>query len=166
MTAEREMQKENHEKKEDRKILVFSLANEELGLDISYVREVLRPQAIYPIPKAPTFIEGVINLRGHIIALIDLRKRLNAGQVEDDSKKRIIVCRINKAIVGLTVNTLKEIVALSEEEIRPTPEVVSMQMETDVLSGIAMVGSRVIPILDLERILTRKEERELSTLER
>ena len=160
------MQKENQEKKKDRKILVFSVANEELGLDISCVREVLRPQAIFPLPKTPPFIEGVINLRGHIVALIDLRKRLNAGQTEDKNKKRIIVCRINKSIVGLTVNTLKEIIALSEEDIRPIPQVVSAQMETDVILGIATVDNRVIPILDLERIFTKKEESELSTLER
>ena len=159
------MQKDHREKKEDRQILVFSVANEELGLDISCVREILRPQAIYPLPKTPPFIEGVINLRGHIVALIDLRKRLNARQIEDENKKRIIVCRVNKSIVGLTVSSLKEIIALSEENIRPTPEVVSMQMETDVISGIATVGKRMIAILDLEHILTKKEITELSTLE-
>jgi purine-binding chemotaxis protein CheW len=160
------MQKENHEKKEDRQILVFSVANEEMGLDISCVCEVLRPQAIYPLPITPPFIEGVINLRGHIVALIDLRKRLNARQIEDENKKRIIVCKVNKSIVGLTVNSLREIIALSEEDIRPTPEVVSMQMETEVISGIATVGKRMIAILDLEHILTKKEAAELSALER
>lgn len=166
MTIEREMQKGNPEKKEARQILVFSVASEELGLDISCVREVLRPQEIYPLPKTPPFIEGVINLRGHIVALIDLRKRLNARSVEDENKKRIIVCKLNKSIVGLTVNSLREIIALSEEDIRPTPEVVSMQMEADVISGIATVGKRIIPILDLEHILTKKEVTELSALER
>ncbi|MGO8988110.1 MAG: chemotaxis protein CheW [bacterium] len=160
------MQEENCEKKGVRQILVFSVANEEMGLDISCVREVLRPQAICPLPKTPPFVEGVINLRGHLVALIDLRKRLNARQIEDENKKRIIVCKVNKSIVGLTVNSLKEIIALSEEEIRPTPEVVSMQMETEVLSGVAMVGKRMIPILDLDRILTKKEVTELSTLKR
>jgi purine-binding chemotaxis protein CheW len=160
------MQKGNLEKKEDRQILVFSVASEELGLDISCVREVLRPQQIYPLPKTPSFIEGVINLRGHIVALIDLRKRLNAKQVEDENKKRIIVCKLNNSIVGLTVNSLREIIALSEEDIRPTPEVVSMQMEADVISGIATVGKRIIPILDLEHILTKEEVTELSALER
>ena len=160
------MQKVGPEKKEERKILVFGLANEELGLDISSVREVLRPEKIYPLPKAPHFIEGVINLRGHIIALIDLRKRLLADRTEEEPNKRIIVCRVNKFIVGLTVNSLKEIVALSKEDIKPTPEVIAMQMEADLISGIAMVGERIIPILDLERILTKKEAVELSTLEK
>lgn len=159
------MQKESLEKKEERQILVFSLASEELGLDISCVREVLRPQKIYPLPKTPHFIEGVINLRGHIVALIDLRKRLNAKQIEDEPNKRIIVCRVNKFIVGLTVTSLREIIALSKEDIKPTPEVVSMQIEADVISGIAKVGERIIPILNLEHILTKKEVTELSALE-
>ncbi len=160
------MEKESHEKKGNRQILVFRVANEEMGLDISCVREVLRPQTICPLPRTPAFIEGVINLRGHLVALIDLGKRLNARRVEDDDKKRIIVCKVNKSIVGLTVNGLKEIIALSEEEIRPTPEVVSTQMEAEVLSGVATVGERMIPILDLDHILTRKEVTELSALER
>src|SRR4030043_1734340 len=140
------MEKENPDKKEERQILVFSVANEELGLDISFVREVLRPQEIFPLPKTPHFIEGVINLRGHIVALIDLRKRLNAKEMGDETNKRIIVCRVNRFIVGLTVNSLKEIIALSKEDIKPLPEVVSMQMEADVISGIARGGERIIPI--------------------
>jgi purine-binding chemotaxis protein CheW len=158
------MQKERLDKKEERQILVFTLADEELGLDISCVREVLRPQKTYPLPKTPHFIEGVINLRGYILALIDLRKRLIAKPIEEEPNKRIIVCRVNKFIVGLTVNSLREIITLSKEDIIPTPEVVSMQIEADVISGIARVGERIIPILDLEHILTKTEFSELSAL--
>jgi purine-binding chemotaxis protein CheW len=160
------MQKESLEKIEQRKILVFRLANEELGLDILSVREVLRPQKIYPLPKAPHFIEGVINLRGHIVPLIDLRKRLLEEQTEDEPNLRIIVCKVKKFVFGLTVNGLREIVALSKEDIEPTPEVVAMQMESDLISGIAKIGERIIPILDVEHILTKKEEIELSTFEK
>jgi len=159
------MQKENLQKKERRQILVFKVANDELGLDISCVREVLRPQEIYPLPKTPDFIEGVINLRGHIVALIDLRKRLHGKQTEEPGK-RIIICKVNKLIVGLTVDSLNEIIALSEENIRPTPEVATLQMETDVTTGLAKIGERIIPILDLAQIITKKEATELSGLER
>jgi len=159
------MQKESIEKKEEKQILVFTLANEELGVDISCVREVLRPQKTYPLPRTPGFIEGVIHLRGYIIALIDLRKRLTAKPMEEKPNKRIIVCRVNKSVVGLTVNSLREIISLSKEDIIPTPEVVSTQMEADIISGIARVGERIIPILDLEHILTKKEVAELSALE-
>jgi len=160
------MPKGSFDKKEERQILVFKVANEELGLDISCVHEVLRPPEIYPLFKTPDFIEGVINLRGHIIALIDLKKRLHAKQIKDEPNKRIIICRINKSIVGLTVNSLKEIIALPTEDIKPIPEVVSMQMEADIISGIAKVGERIIPILDLEHIVTKKELTELSGLGR
>ena len=163
---ERKMSKEHSWKKEERQILVFRVAREELGLDISCVREVLRPQEIYPLPKTPDFIEGVIHLRGHIVALIDLGKRLRAEQIEDEPNKRIIICKVNKFIVGLMVKTLREIIPLSKEDIRPIPEVISMQMDADVLSGIARVGERIIPILDLEHIITKKELTELSGLGR
>ena len=152
------MEKGDFQKKEERKILVFQVANGELGLDISCVREVLRPQEIYPLPKTPDFIEGVINLRGHIVALIDLRKRLHGKQTEEPGK-RIIICKVNKLIVGLTVNSLKEIIALSEENIRPTPKVAAMQMEADVTTGLAKIGERIIPILDLAQIITKKKSR-------
>jgi purine-binding chemotaxis protein CheW len=161
---ERVMDKGSLKKREERQILIFTVASEELGLDISCVREVLRPQKIYPIPKTPHFIEGVIHLRGHIVALIDLRKRLIGKPTEEESNKRIIICKVNKSVVGLTVNSLKEIITLFKEDILPTPEVVSMQMEADVILGIAKAGERIIPILDLEHILTKKEVTELSAL--
>jgi purine-binding chemotaxis protein CheW len=160
----REIKKEGLGRKEERQILVFRLTNGELGLDISCVREILRPQEIYPLPKTPPFIEGVINLRGHIVPLIDLSKKLSGKQTEGESSKRIIVCRVSRFIIGLTVSSLKEIITLSQEDIKPTPEMVSMQIEAEVLSGIARVGERIIPILNLEYILTKKEESELATL--
>lgn len=159
------MQKQDFPKTAERKILVFKVANDEFGLDISCVREVLRPQEIYPLPKTPDFIEGVINLRGHIVALIDLRKRLHAKETEEPGK-RIIICKVNKLVFGLTVDSLKEIIALSEEAIRPTPKVAAMQMEADVTTGLAKIGERIIPILDPAQIVTKKEAVELSGLER
>jgi purine-binding chemotaxis protein CheW len=164
---ERVMDKEGLRKREEKQILIFTVAGEELGLDISSVREVLRPQKTYSIPRTPHFIEGVIHLRGYVIALIDLRKRLTGKPMEEgEPNKRIIVCRVNKSVVGLTVNSLREIITLSQKDILPTPEIVSMQMEADVILGIAKVGERIVPILDLEHILTRKEVTELSALQR
>jgi purine-binding chemotaxis protein CheW len=155
------MQNQNREKKEERQILVFKVSNDELGLDISCVREVLRQQEIYRLPKTPDFIEGVINLRGHIVPLIDLRKRLHGKQIEKPGK-RIIICKVNKLIVGLTVDDLTEIIALPEENIKPTPKLAAVQMEGDVTPGLAKIGERIIPILDLANIVTKKEATEIS----
>jgi purine-binding chemotaxis protein CheW len=159
------MPAENVKRKEERQILVFLSANQELGLDITCVREVLRPREICPLPKAPPFIEGVIHLRGRIVALMDLGKRLHPDHTETDPNPRIIVCKANGFIIGLKVNGLKEIIALSEGEIEPTPAVVSMHLEADLISGIARVGERMIPILDLGHLLTKQERTELSTLQ-
>lgn len=159
------MQKEGLREKEGKQILVFTMMKEELGLDISCVREVLRPQEIHPLPQAPGFIEGLINLRGRIIAVIDLRKRLNIKETEDRPKMRIIICRIKTFIVGLVVNSVSEIIALSEEDIEPTPEVISTQIETDFISGIARFGERIIVILNLENILTKEEMTKLTKIE-
>ena len=159
------MQNQSQEKKEERQILIFQVLNEELGLDISCVREVLRQQEIYRLPKTPDFVEGVINLRGHIVPLIDLRKRLRYMQAGEPGK-RIIICKVNKLIVGLRVDSLKEIIALPEKNIKPTPELAAMQMEAGVTSGLAEIGERIIPILNLVHIVTQKEAAELSGRER
>jgi len=155
-----------HTKREERQILVFRSAGQELGLDISCVREVLRLQTVYPLPKAPPFIEGVINLRGRIVALIDLAKRLDTPRAEEEPNKRIIVCRVKKFIVGLMVSRLREIIALSQEAITATPEVVPMPLEAEVIAGVARVGEKIIPLLNLEHLLTRKEVTELTALKR
>lgn len=147
-------------------ILAFSLLNEELGLDISCVREVLKPQEIHPLPKAPAFIEGVINLRGRIIAVIDLRKRFGIEAAEDRPKMRIIICKIGKFILGLIVDGVSEVVNLSEKDIQPTPEIVSMQIENSYVAGIARIGERVITILNLEEILTKEEITKLSKIKK
>ncbi len=142
--------------------MVFRVARVELGCDISYVREVLKPQEIYHLPQTPDFIEGVIHLRGQIVALMDLGKRLHLHSEEEDGNKRIIICRVHRFTVGLMVNSLSQIIAISQEEVKPIPELVSMQMEAEVISGLARVGRRIIPILDLEQIVTKKEVTELS----
>ncbi len=151
------------EKKGSKQILVFKIGNDELALDISCVREVLKLQEIYSLPDGPEWIEGLINLRGHIIALIDLRKRLH-GKTKEDSRKRIIICKVNQFVFGVTVDHLKEIIALSDENIDSVPKVAALQMNSDLISGLARIGERIIPILDLAHLITKKEVNELVEL--
>jgi len=112
----------------------------------------------------PTFIEGVINLRGRIVVLIDLAKRLDAGRTEEEARKRVIICKVKTFVIGLVVNRLKEIIALPREQIAPPPGMVSLQKGSEILSGIARAGDRIIPLLDLDRLLTAKEADQLSVL--
>ncbi len=159
------MKDQGSEKKEERQILVVKVSNEEWGLDISCVREVLRRQEVYSLPKTPEFMEGVINLRGHVVPLIDLGRRLYRKPIEEPGK-RIIVCKLNKLVFGLTVDSLKEIVAVPEENIRPMPKVAAMQMDVDMTSGLAKMGERIVPILDLAQVITKKEATGLLERER
>ena len=147
-------------------ILIFNLLQEELGIEISNVCEVLRPQQIHPLPRAPEFIEGVINLRGHIIAVMDLRKKFGLKMAQDRSGVRIIICKIKKMIVGIIVDSVSEVLTVTQESIEPAPGIISIQIEDNYISGIARVAERIIVILDLEKILTKEDITRLSQIKR
>ena len=140
-----------------KQILVFKLVNEEFGLDILCVREVIKPREIHALPHSPAFIEGVMNLRNHIIAVIDLRRKFNIDPSKDRLMSRIIICKAGKFIVGLIVDSVSEVLSLSKGNIELTPEVISMQIEDSYVSGIVKVGGRIITLLNLEEILTKEE---------
>lgn len=157
------MRKDVVQKIEEKKIVVFGLQNTELGLDIACVREVLKPQEIHPLPQAPDFVEGVINLRKHIIAVVDLRKKLHIPPAENKTATRIILCKIRAFIIGIIVDSVTEVLSLAPQEVQPPPAIVAQGAP---LSGIARVGERVISILDLEKILTVDEINRLSGIKK
>ena len=144
-------------------ILLFGLGNEQMGLDVSCVREVLKPpNEITPLPQAPDFIEGVVNLREHIIAVVDLRKRLNLPAGGGPSGRRIIVCKIKKFVIGFLVDRLGEVIDLSEDQIQPRPAIVSLKMPDNYILGLKKFGEKVVIILNLEKILTDDETKKLT----
>ncbi|MBI1870021.1 MAG: chemotaxis protein CheW [Chlamydiae bacterium] len=141
-------------------VVVFSLKNESYALPISQVREVLSLQEITPLPQAPSFIEGVIHVRGRIFAVIDLRKRFNLGGEETNPNTRIIVVRLSKALVGFIVDTVDEVLSISKAAIQEAPE---MAMATHhYFSGITKVENRLILLLNASAIFSGKEENELA----
>ncbi len=146
---------------QDRQVLVFRLQDEELGLDLSCVREVLKFQEIHSLPQAPDFVEGVINLRGHIIAVIDLRKRFRLKAAGDTSQARILVCSLKKFIAGLIVDSVSGILAISDKQIDPTPEVISLHIPNNCIFGVVRSQERVIALLDLQKLLDKEEEKKL-----
>ena len=96
-----------------KQILLFKLNDKDFGFDVSCVREILLPQEIYPVPKAPGFVEGVINVRGHMIAVVDLRKKLCLKDVRSYPHMRIIICHVRRFIVGVLVDGVREVVQAS-----------------------------------------------------
>ena len=145
-------------------LVVFRLGGEEFGLDISQVREIIRLQEITPMPKAPDFIEGVINLRGQIIAVMDLAKRLGFTRKDSSDKARIVVIDVKESLLGLVVDEVPEVLRILESNVEPTPEMIESQAHAEFIKGVGKFGKRLIILLDAQKIVTREEASKLSTV--
>ena len=142
-------------------IVGLRIGRETLGLPISLVREIVRVPEITPVPNAPEHIEGVINLRGKIIAVVDLSKRFGEGAIERSSKSRVVVVEMEGRLVGLLVSSASEVLKLSPSEIE-APQNVFPNEEMNYVTGVGKLNDRLILLLDLSRILQRVELQRLS----
>jgi len=152
------MEKKNDVAGEEQ-LVVFTLANETYGIDISAVNEIIRTQDITEVPRTPDFVEGVINLRGRIVPVIDLRKRFGLEAVEETQASRIIVVELDGTTVGMIVDSVSEVLRLPKENIEPTPPMVS-GVDSAYLRGVGKWNDRLIILLDITKVLY-KEEKEL-----
>ncbi len=147
-----------------KQILLFKLNDKDFGFSISCVREILLPQDIYPVPKAPEFVEGVINLRGHMIAVVDLRKKLCLKDVRPSPRARIIVCHVKKFIVGVLVDEVLEVIHVSQGGIMSAPGILDIQMDNNAVWGIVRDARKVVMLLDLEKIFTDEDAQKFSQM--
>ena len=138
-------------------LLIFKLGDEEYGVDILQARGIEHlDQGITRVPKAPGFVEGVINLRGEIVPIVDLRKRFGRmiGDVGFDS--RLIIVEVGGNLVGMLVDAIVEVVRVASSDIRPAPEITRVA-DSYYLSGVVNVGSRLVVLLNLDRVLSTQE---------
>lgn len=144
-------------------LVVFRLAKEEYGLPITKVQEINRLLPITKLPQTPSFVEGIVDLRGRILPVIDLRKRLNlyAGEHADDS--RIIVVDIKGKTTGVIVDAVAEVVTITAAQIEPPPP--SFVIEAQYINGVGKLGGRLLILLNIDRVLTDEEESEFIQLE-
>lgn len=141
----------------------FRVGGEMYALDIMQIKEIIRPQRLTPIPKAPSFIEGVINLRGAVIPVADMRKRFDLPAAGGDRRERIIICSLVGKIIGLLVDEVSEVRRYTRQEIAPAPEFLKGP-EAEYFLGVARRGDDFIMLVDLERILSSREKIELQNL--
>jgi len=141
----------------------FRIGAEMYALDIMKIKEIIRPQKLTPVPKAPSFIEGVMNLRGAVIPVADLRKRFDQPVTAESRKNRIIICALTGRIIGLLVDEVFEVRRYSRQEISPAPQFLKGP-EAEFFLGVARRGEELIMLLDLERILSSDEKIELQRL--
>ena len=151
-------------------LVTFKVGGEEYGVDIHLITEVVRPLKITPLPRMPEFVEGVVNLRGVIIPIVDLRKRFALSRIADDPRKmRMLITRGAMAgasgapppLLGLVVDGVQEVLYLPGKEIEPAPEAVKGQF-AGFITGMGKVGDRLIILIDITKILSQQERSALA----
>jgi len=133
--------------------VVFRLENEEYGIDILRVKEIKEMMRITRVPKASHFVRGVINLRGEVLPVIDLRKKFNLPEGKESDSTRIIIVSVDDITVGLVVDTSSEVIEISSDSIEEAPDGVG-SVDQGIIYGIGKVGERLIILLDIVKIIT------------
>ncbi|MED1437476.1 chemotaxis protein CheW [Aeribacillus composti] len=142
----------------EQKVIVFQLQDKEYGVFVQNVKSIEKVDHITRVPKTADYIKGVINLRGVVTPIIDLRKRLNMPEKEITDQTRVIIAVQNEMEVGLIVDSANDVVDISEDSIEPAPSVIE-QVETEFIKGITKLDKRLIMLLDLEKVLGKENQR-------
>jgi purine-binding chemotaxis protein CheW len=144
----------------DLQVVGFRIGNETFGVRIGSVREIVRVPEITAVPSAPETVEGVINLRGKIIPVMDLRKRFGQSDIQADKKNRILVVELENKLVGLIVNAASEVLRIAPSEIE-APGNLFAEGESSYVTGVGKLKGRLIILLDITKLLHRPEYKQL-----
>jgi purine-binding chemotaxis protein CheW len=144
-------------------LVSFAIGKEQFGVDILMVQEIIRMAPITSIPNSPDFIEGVINLRGHIIPVIDLRKRLKLNPLADGDKNntRILIIDVQDRVTGFIVDAVSEVLKIPKSFIEPPPEIVVAGLKSQYIYGVCKLDERLLILLDFSKILQVEEIKKL-----
>lgn len=145
---------------EGKKFLTFLMANEKYGLEILKVREIIGIMDVTPVPTTPAFVRGVINLRGKVIPVVDLRLKFGMEPKEDTQRTCIIVVHLaregQEMIMGIIVDEVSEVLDIDQDQIEPPPSF-GADIRTDFILGMGKVNQRVVTMLDIDRVLSERE---------
>ena len=137
-------------------VVVFSISKEFYGVPIAAVQEIVRVPEVTSVPDAPDFFEGVINLRGKIVPIVDLRKRLRLASSGRTKSSRVLVAENGGRVIGLLVDAVSEVRRLPADAVEPPPEIISA-VGIEYITGVAKAGERLIIFLDIKKILSFEE---------
>jgi len=145
-------------------LVTFMLGDEEFGVPISQIQEIDRLGKVTKVPNSAPFIDGITNLRGEVIPVLDTRKRFDLAAKQSDDRTRIVIVDLGGVRTGLVVDSVREVLNLAKEDIAPPPESIGSGIDQQFISGIGKVdsGKRMIVLLDVEKILSRREQAHLS----
>ncbi|MBI4926790.1 MAG: chemotaxis protein CheW [Anaerolineae bacterium] len=143
----------------EQQLVVFELENESYGVDIAVVEGIIKMQEITRLPRAPHFMEGITNLRGAVVPVIDLRKRFGLEQQEATRDTRIVIANMSGTKVGLIVDAVNQVIRIPEDAIEPPPSM-TMTVDSAFIKSVAKLDKQLVILLDLDKVLSL-EEREL-----
>ena len=145
-------------------LISFIVGEEEYGLEILRVKEVIRIREITRLPRAPSFVKGIINLRGDVIPIIDLRDKFGLEHQGYTSMSRVIVVDVDGRLVGMVVDAASQVVRVPADQIEPPPPIVG-GLSAEFIKGVGKLDERLIILLNIDRILSTQEKVELERLE-
>ena len=145
---------------EERQLVVFELAAELYGVEIARVHEIIRLPAVTRVPRAPAFVEGIINLRGKVIPVVDLRRRFGLPMADHTRASRIVVVELGDQVVGIIVDGVSEVLRVNTSIVEPPSPVVT-GIDSEYLQGIAKLPDRLVILLDLDRVFAVEERQAL-----
>jgi purine-binding chemotaxis protein CheW len=146
-----------------RQLVIFKVNQENFGIDINQVNIIVEPMEIFKVPNTPDYVEGLINLRGKVYTIFNLRKKFGLPTKEFDENTKIILVKLNTLIVGLIVDEVNEIVTFEDQEMEPAPPSISTGWNRRFISGVAKKSEKLVMILDMESLLSIEEEGNLHT---
>ncbi len=136
--------------------LAFTLGKEEYGIDILKVQEIRGYEAVTRIANAPEFVKGVVNLRGIIVPIVDMRIKFNLGEPTYDQFTVVIILNISGRVVGMVVDSVSDVITLGPEQIKPAPEM-GTAFNTDYLIGLGTLDERMLILVDIDKLMSSSE---------
>lgn len=146
--------------------LIFTIKSQEFGIKAVRVKEISRVLPITDVPNAPSYIEGIMNLRGRLASVINFRKKLGFEHKEHDEDTRVIIVELGAFPVGIIVDAVEEVVKIPDESVQELPESTITSVSRDYMTGVGMLDKRLIILLDLDKVLTSTEVIELGEINR
>jgi len=150
------MQENQGQAADSRELLTFTLGSEEYGIDILKVQEIRGYDAVTTIANSPEFIKGVINLRGIIVPIVDMRIKFSLGNVTYNELTVVIILNIAKRVVGMVVDGVSDVIALTPDQIKAAPEF-SSSLDMEYITGVGTVDERMIIVVDIEKLMTSRD---------
>jgi purine-binding chemotaxis protein CheW len=148
----------------DHQVVVFELGAEQFGVDIATVESIIKMQTITSLPQAPNFVQGVTNLRGRVLPVIDLRQRFGLAPRTADKTSRIIVSGVGQTEIGMIVDGVSAVLTITEGAVEPPPPIATT-VASSFITGIAKLADRMVILLDLDQILSIGEQADLAKLQ-